>query len=71
MDDFPWRWWCHNGKTDCKEKLRLKSFGTTSSLAELEVECDCGAKRRMSGSMQRKTLMDVTVQETIRKDPML
>lgn len=45
MDDFPWRWWCHNGKTDCKEKLRLKSFGTTSSLAELEVECDCGAKR--------------------------
>lgn len=54
MDDFPWRWWCHNGKTDCKEKLRLKSFGTTSSLAELEVECDCGAKRRMSGSMQKE-----------------
>lgn len=53
-DDFPWRWWCHNGKTDCKEKLRLKSFGTTSSLAELEVECDCGAKRRMSGSMQKE-----------------
>ena len=54
MDAFPWRWWCHNGKTDCKEKLRLKSFGTTSSLAELEVECDCGAKRRMSGSMQKE-----------------
>lgn len=54
MDDFPWRWWCHNGKTNCKDKLRLKSFGTTSSLAELEVECDCGAKRRMSGSMQKE-----------------
>lgn len=53
MDDFPWRWWVHHGKTDCKEKMHLLSFGTTSSLAELEVQCDCGAKRRMSGAMQK------------------
>lgn len=54
MDDFPWRWWVHHGKTDCKEKMHLLSFGTTSSLAELEVQCDCGAKRRMSGAMQKE-----------------
>lgn len=54
MDDFPWRWWVHHGKTDCKEKMHLLSFGTTSSLAELEVQCDCGARRRMSGAMQKE-----------------
>ena len=54
MDDFPWRWWVHHGKTDCNEKMHLLSFGTTSSLAELEVQCDCGAKRRMSGAMQKE-----------------
>ncbi len=54
MDDFPWRWWVHEGTMDCKQKMHLFSKGTTSSLAELEVQCDCGAKRRMSGAMQKE-----------------
>lgn len=32
----------------------LKSRGNTSSLAELQVECKCGAKRVMSGAMQKE-----------------
>lgn len=54
MDDFPWRWWVHHGETSCKEDLYLKSMGNTSSLAELLVECKCGAKRVMSGAMQKE-----------------
>lgn len=54
MDDFPWRWWVHHGEESCKEDLYLKSMGNTSSLAELLVECKCGAKRVMSGAMQKE-----------------
>lgn len=54
MDDFPWRWWVHHGETSCKEDMYLKSMGNTSSLAELRVECNCGARRVMSGAMQKE-----------------
>lgn len=54
MDDFPWRWWVHKGKTDCKEKLRLSSYGNSSTLSDICVECECGAKRSMSGATQRE-----------------
>lgn len=54
MDDFPWRWWVHYGETSCKEDMYLKSMGNTSSLAELRVECNCGARRVMSGAMQKE-----------------
>lgn len=54
MDDFPWRWWCHHGETSCKQTIRLKSTGKTSSLAELVVECDCGEKRSMMGAMSKE-----------------
>jgi hypothetical protein len=54
MDDFPWRWWVHQGSTGCKGELSLKSMGNTSSLAELLVECTCGAKRVMAGAMQKE-----------------
>ncbi len=53
MDDFPWRWWVHRGETSCKKDMYLKSMGNTSSLADLLVECECGAKRVMAGAMQK------------------
>lgn len=57
MDDFPWNWWAHRGATDCKGKLRTYSTGTTSTLADMWVECTkCGAKRSMSGAMQRESI---------------
>lgn len=52
LDDFPWRWWVHKGYTDCDRPLLLKSHGKTSSLAQLVVECECGAKRSMSGATE-------------------
>lgn len=54
MADFPWRWWVHKGKTDCKGKLKMYSTGNTSTLADMWVECSCGDKRSMSGATQKE-----------------
>lgn len=53
MDDFPFRWWVHKGATTCKGQLRMYSTGNTSTLADMWVECTCGAKRSMSGATQK------------------
>ena len=36
-----------------KGQLRLYSTGNTSTLADMWVECTCGAKRSMSGATQK------------------
>ena len=53
MSDFPWHWWVHHGDCNCKGQLRLYSTGNTSTLADMWVECTCGAKRSMSGATQK------------------
>ena len=53
MSDFPWHWWTHRGDCNCKGQLRLYSTGNTSTLADMWVECTCGAKRSMSGATQK------------------
>jgi hypothetical protein len=53
LDDFPWRWWVHRGQTSCAKKLKLYSTGETSTLAEMWVECECGAKRSMAGATDK------------------
>lgn len=53
MADFPWKWWVHKGNSNCKGTLRMYSTGHTSTLADMWVECSCGAKRNMSGATQR------------------
>ena len=55
MSDFPWKWWAHRGDTDCKGTLKMYSTGNTSTLADMWVECSCGAKRSMSGATQKDT----------------
>ena len=54
MDDFPWSWWVHRGNSGCKGKIRMYSTGNTSTLADMWVECTCGARRSMSGATQRE-----------------
>lgn len=53
MSDFPWKWWVHRGESDCNGTLKMYSTGNTSTLADMWVECSCGAKRSMSGATQR------------------
>jgi len=50
LDDFPWRWWVHEGQVTCKKKMYLESIGFTSTLADLRVRCECGASRDMGGA---------------------
>ena len=54
MDDFPWKWWVHNGNTNCNGKLKMYSIGNTSTLADMWIECSCGAKLSMSGATQKE-----------------
>lgn len=48
LDDFPWRWFVHHGKTGCYGLLELRELGVLGEAAEVEVRCrTCGDKRRM------------------------
>ena len=59
MDDFPWDWWIHKGKTTGHKNFKLYSTGYTSTLADMWVEClDCGEKRSLKGAMQEDAFED-------------
>lgn len=60
MNDFPWSWWVHRGSDICKGQLRMYSTGNTSTLADMWVECTCGAKRSMSGATQKENFEGMT-----------
>lgn len=59
ISDFPWKWWVHRGNSNCKGTLRMYSTGNTSTLADMWVECSCGAKRSMNGATQRDNFEDL------------
>jgi hypothetical protein len=49
LDDFPWVEFVHRGKTDCRYELRLREFGASGEVADIQVECvKCESKRRLS-----------------------
>ena len=49
LDDFPWRYYVHSGKTDCNGSLRFFESGASLQTENLWVKCDgCGAKRNMA-----------------------
>lgn len=60
MDDFPWKWWVHRGNSNCNGKMKMYSTGNTSTLADMFVECSCGARRSMSGATQKEIFEDLT-----------
>lgn len=60
MDDFPWKWWVHRGNTNCNGKMKMYSTGNTSTLADMFVECSCGARRSMSGATQKENFEDLS-----------
>ena len=59
MNDFPWKWWVHKGNTSCKGAMKMYSIGNTSTLADMWVECSCGAKRSMGGAMQKDNFKEL------------
>ena len=48
MDDFPWITFVHNSSPCAKPVLRLREWGVSGSVSEVEISCDtCNVKRRM------------------------
>ena len=60
MSDFPWKWWAHRGHSNCNGQLRMYSTGNTSTLADMWVECSCGAKRSLNGATQKEIFEGMT-----------
>ena len=54
IDDFPWRSYVHKGSESCKGRLKLYSIGRTGSIADMRVECSCGAKRSMTNAFDEQ-----------------
>lgn len=48
IDDFPWIQYVHSGSPCKNPVLRLREWGVSGTVSEVQVSCDtCGAKRRM------------------------
>ena len=62
MSDFPWSWWVHKGNAVCNGTLRMYSTGNTSTLADMWIECTCGARRSMSGATQKENFEGLSCQ---------
>lgn len=60
MSDFPWKWWVHEGDSVCNGKLKLYSTGSTSTLADMKVQCSCGANRSLKGATLRSNFEGIS-----------
>ncbi len=60
LDDFPWRWWAHHGESTCQMHMKLRFSGFSSTLADMRVECGCGAKRSLSGATQMENFTELS-----------
>jgi hypothetical protein len=55
LDDFPWVYFVHKGRTDCTGSIRLYEYGVSGTPSDIEIKCDkCSATRRMSDSFGDK-----------------
>lgn len=59
LDDFPWNWWVHRGKSCDRPRLRISASGRTTSLAGIRVSCEnegCGASETLAGIFGKNAL---------------
>lgn len=65
IDDFPYSRWVHaSAPVDDDHwkhfKMKLITRGETSSLADVEIQCTCGARRTMEGSFSPRALLGLS-----------
>lgn len=65
IDDFPYSLWVHAQDPVAdghwrQHKLKLTTKGETSSLADVQITCGCGASRSMEGSFSPKALLGIS-----------
>jgi Domain of unknown function (DUF1998) len=55
LDDFPWRWFVHQGQSDCKGTLRFFEDGASMQTENLWVKCGgCNAARSLVHAFGRE-----------------
>ncbi len=58
IEDFPFNWWVHHGKTQVDHKLKIRFNNTSGGLDSIIIHCDtCGKERTMEGCMSAKALL--------------
>ncbi len=68
LDDFPWRWFVHQGPTDCPGPLRLFDAGISGEAADLLIRCDgCGVNQRMSKAFGEDAALHLPAQCSARR----
>lgn len=56
LDDFPWHYYVHRGKSSCKGPLKFLEQGSSLETENLRVECEgCGASRSMVEAFGRES----------------
>lgn len=57
IEDFPFNWWVHRGKTQLDHKLKIRFNNTSGGLESIIIHCDtCGKERSMEGCMSANAL---------------
>lgn len=60
IDDFPYSEWVHNGPRPGEgHNLQIRTAGTSASLRDIIITCDCGASRSMEGAFGKNALRGV------------
>jgi hypothetical protein len=55
LNDVPWNFYVHKGKTDCKGDLFLDDTALTGSISDLEVKCKaCKSSRSLQDAFQKE-----------------
>lgn len=57
LEDFPFNWWVHRGKTLSEHKLKVRFNNSSGGMESITIHCDtCGKERTMEGCMSAKAL---------------
>lgn len=60
LDDFPWNWFVHDGKTDCKYSFSIIEWGVSGEIESINIKCNtCNEVKRIAnafGEIGRKIM---------------
>ncbi len=59
LNDFPWVEFVHRGPTHCRSELRLYEMGASGEVADIRVQCHCGAGRSLVEAFVEKSKRDL------------
>lgn len=48
LDDFPWRWYVHDGPSECSQPMYFFESNASLQTENLKVKCDCGRSKSLA-----------------------